>query len=308
MRDAEADSSGSPAVAFTVVTVNYGVSHLIPRLLASLPQSSDVIVVDNFHSSVERALTTQLGSPIVTVLESDNLGYAAGFNLACQHIPPDRYVLLANPDAYFTRKDGATRLVAEAERRRLGLASPVILQPGSERVWFAGGSLGKWTGRVTHHAIGSPWTGVAAGGDFISGCLMLVSPAARATLGDMDSTLFLYYEDAEYSLRARDYGLRVGIIDEVTAFHDGGASSKTHPGEGISTAAYFYQSRNRLLTLRRRGGWPGVAAVGLTPIHLAVDLARMFRQHHRLPRSQTRSLLLGYRQGLRPRRARSVTT
>jgi GT2 family glycosyltransferase len=59
----------------------------------------------------------------------------------------------------------------------------------------------------------------------ITGCLLLTSRADWDRLGGMDERYFLYGEDADFSRRAREAGLRPVIVPEATIVHAVGGST-----------------------------------------------------------------------------------
>ena len=77
-------------------------------------------------------------------------------------------------------------------------------------------------------------------------------------MGPFDESLFLYYEDVDWCLRARALGVPLAVALEARAAHAGGASSG---GEGGETWAY-YSTRNRLWLMERQRGAPRGAARG----------------------------------------------
>ena len=79
--------------------------------------------------------------------------------------------------------------------------------------------------------------------DLVTGCCVTASADAWLATGGFDERYFLYFEDSDWSLRARDVGVRLCVDDRVSIRHAVSASSVGH-------AAYlttFYYSRNLLM-------------------------------------------------------------
>lgn len=55
--------------------------------------------------------------------------------------------------------------------------------------------------------------------DFVSGSLFCISKKAIKKLGPWNEKYHMYYEDVEYCYRAREKGLKVGIINKITYEH-----------------------------------------------------------------------------------------
>ena len=92
--------------------------------------------------------------------------------------------------------------------------------------------------------------------DIVTGCLLLASRPTWDRLGGFDEDYFMYGEDADLSLRARELGWHPSITPAATATHAVGASSPHRLG------------KQRLLlrgkaTLVRKRWSPGRARVAL---------------------------------------------
>jgi GT2 family glycosyltransferase len=64
--------------------------------------------------------------------------------------------------------------------------------------------------------------------DWASGATLMISRECLDACGTWDESFFLYSEDTEYALRARDRGFRVALAPAATATHLGG-ESRTDP-------------------------------------------------------------------------------
>jgi GT2 family glycosyltransferase len=147
-------------------------------------------------------------------------------------------------------------------------------------VWFGGGRLSRWTGRVEHVGFGRPLDALPPHPvplDFVSGCVLALAPEARRAVGAWDERYFMYYEDVDYSVRARRAGVRLGLVREARAVHDEGGSSA---GAGERSPLYYrYQARNRLLfAALHLARWRAVAS---TPYVLARSAATIVRHEPR---------------------------
>jgi hypothetical protein len=204
--------------------------------------SFEVIVVDNASGDgtpdmVEREF------PRVQLIRSEiNLGFAGANNLAASRASGE-YLVLLNPDTLVL--DGALdRLLKFARgQEQPGVFGGRTVRPdrtldpsscwGTPTPWsawcFATGlsvvfrhnpvldpeSLGSWQ-RDSVRDVG-----------VVTGCLLLTSSSTWLALGGFDERFFLYGEDTDLSIRARQLGLRVCITPAATVVHVVGASSAT---------------------------------------------------------------------------------
>ena len=55
--------------------------------------------------------------------------------------------------------------------------------------------------------------------EFLTGCAMLIKRDVFEQIGFLDEAFFLYYEDADFSLRARKAGFSAWVVPEATVIH-----------------------------------------------------------------------------------------
>ena len=235
-RDCVAVDSRSVSVAAVVVAWRAG-----ERAGACLARLADVapgarrILVDN-----EAGDGTGVDAPDGTVVLrlTDNRGFAGGANagLTLAFEEDATHAVLLNDDLLVEPGCVEALVVAAGDA---GAASPRI--DGPPGVAFAGGELELQRGFGRH---------VDGARDYLSGACLCIARAAWERVGPFDEELFLYYEDVEWSLRARELGVPLTVALDARASHSGGASSGGEQGE---TWAY-YSTRNRLWLLERQRG------------------------------------------------------
>lgn len=184
------------------------------------------ILVDN-ASSDGTVEAVRAGFPGVEVLVNDeNLGFAEGNNVGIRRALEGAaaWVLLLNNDVEVD--PGFLRaLLEEAERRPdAGALGPLILfGPPSELIWFAGASYDPrkgYNGRQRGYGepAGPPFDEVWQT-DRICGAAMLVPRTVLEEVGGFDTELFAYYEDTDWSLRARAAGHRLYVVPAARIWH-----------------------------------------------------------------------------------------
>jgi GT2 family glycosyltransferase len=81
---------------------------------------------------------------------------------------------------------------------------------------------------------------------------MLIGEDCRAACGPWDESFFLYSEETEFALRARDRGFVTRLAPEAEATHLGGESA-------TSGRLWALLTVNRVRLYRRRHAWPKTA-------------------------------------------------
>jgi N-acetylglucosaminyl-diphospho-decaprenol L-rhamnosyltransferase len=253
----------------SIVVVNYHSANYVEQCLQAVDPSwcSQVIIVDNSTDPGEVEILSEI--PVTVdrrlIVEPGNIGFGAaandGINLAFQ-LAPSSPAWLVNPDMTFER--AVPELLLERLGRGLDdILSPTVVTgpPEDLRVWFAGGSVDRETGDVVHDnylkLYDAVESAVVRDTSFMCGAAPVFTHASWTALGGFRPDLFLYWEDAELSLRAQDCGLRMTVIDGgVPVWHAVGA---TGGDTGQSEAFYYYSARNRVMIMLERHGWGRIA-------------------------------------------------
>lgn len=96
--------------------------------------------------------------------------------------------------------------------------------------------------------------------DHVIGAFYLMRRSLFESLGGFDERFFVYLEDLDLSLRARQAGWRSVYLAEAQAFHAGGGTSRQ-----VKVHRLFYSLRSRLLYgFKHFTHWQAWALVGVT--------------------------------------------
>ncbi len=208
-----------------------------------------------------------------------NAGYAAGINAAVAAAGDQGAILVLNPDARLA-PDCAARLAAAVhdpggDRRpahhgcRPGRAvaslrrEPTLLRALGDT--FVGASRsGRWP--LLGEIVTDPAQYDAGRrADWAEGSAQLISRACWDRCGPWDERFFLYSEETEFDLRARDVGLATVLVPDATVVHLKGESQQV-PG------LWALLVLNRLRLYRMRNGT--VAAVPYWAALVSRELSR----------------------------------
>lgn len=232
-----------------------------------------------------------------------NLGFAGANNVALRLVLARGdfdYVWLLNNDTV-ARPDALQGLVARMQQAPgAGMCGCTLLFYGQpETVQALGGGACDSRTAVCRHVGSLAPAGSLPGRDqverdldYVAGASMLVSNAFLRDVGVMDERYFLYYEELDWSARARGrYGL--AWAPDSVVYHKAGAStglSELRRGE----AAEYYMRRSQLLYARKH------LPRALPRIHLANALG-LFTALVRLRFARVATLARVYRRWLEDR-------
>lgn len=253
-------------VTVVVVVVLYNCAPLLPGLVESLEEgmagvSWHLVAVDNSSSDGGPALLRQL-APGATVVETGrNAGYAAGINSGVAVAPPYSAVLVLNPDVRLG--SGCVQELLQVLRQAgVGIAVPRLLDADANLVLsmrreptirraladalFGASRVGRYP------ALGEVVTDprayeVGALTDWAEGSTQLISSECWSACGQWDESFFLYSEETDFNLRARDAGYATCYVPSAWAVHLEG-------GSGASPGLRALMAVNRVRLFRRRNG------------------------------------------------------
>jgi GT2 family glycosyltransferase len=231
------------------------------RSLARQHWEHTVYVVDNASTDdTVQAVSTEFPAARLLV-NTTNLGFAGGNNvgLAAAFADGADAALVLNNDTTL-EPDALDALVTAARNDpTAGILNPVILfATPPHRVWFAGATVDRQTGQSHHMGYNQPREAIACAVAPIpraTGCAMLITRACFERIGLFEESLFMYWEDVEYSLRAQREGFSVLLVPAAIVYHH----IATSTGGAKSRDAIYYTVRNGLVTMDRMCPLPPLA-------------------------------------------------
>ncbi len=238
--------------------MTYNSADHISVLLESLPAAfggieHSVIVVDN--GSTDDSADIAERHPGVVVVRSTNTGYGAGMNVGARHASDGAHILVLNPDSRL-EPGSVPAMMAALRRSRAGIVAP--------RMTEADGSLSRSLRRTPTlgRAGGLSFTGLSAFAeriedarvycdehevDWAVGAVMLIDRSCFDALSGFDESYFLYSEETDLCLRARDRGWATVYTPTAEVMHIGG-------GSGESATTHTMKMVNRVRLYGRRHG------------------------------------------------------
>jgi N-acetylglucosaminyl-diphospho-decaprenol L-rhamnosyltransferase len=232
-------------VSLSIIIVSFNTKSLLGACLDSLLAAAnairpEIIVIDNASEDGSADLVAKHFPSIVLIRSDTNLGFARACNRAAAKAR-GRHLLLLNPDTQVKPGLFEALLDVAARRPEAGIYGGRTLTVEGEldpkscwglpSLWstacFALGlstvfrgsrvfdpeSLGRWR-RDTEREVG-----------MVTGCLLLIDRELWRRLSGFDERFFMYGEDADLNLRARQIGARPMITPRATITHVVGASA-----------------------------------------------------------------------------------
>lgn len=250
----------NPDQKLAIVTVIYQNYTVLVDFLHSLDKQTD----KNYHlfivdGSKDRQKIDPKGIPS-TIVEADNFGYAHAVNVGVEKAVQEGYTTYAvvNSDIYFAENFVAKTREALSKNSGSVIGGKIYYAPGFEYhkerynldqlgkvFWYAGGTIDWNHVLVSHRGVDEVDTGQYEKFEetqFETGCLMCYDKKVHETIGLWDKSYFMYYEDADFSVRASRKGIKMYYDPSIKIWHKNAQSTD---GAG-SLFHKKYQQKNRL--------------------------------------------------------------
>ena len=238
-------SKPSAAVEVTAIVITHDSEDVLPDCIGALApafegvSSWNLVIADNASTDGTIAIVGAL-APDATVLEmGTNAGYATAINVAVSSSRRSDHLLILNPDVRLEPRSAAALLTA-VERPGVGIAvprirdldgsldfslrrAPTVLRALTEAL--IGGTRAARRGRLSEVIGDTRQYAYERSTEWATGAAMLVSRECFDEVGPWDESFFLYSEETDFALRARDLGYLTWYTPAARAVHRGGDSN-----------------------------------------------------------------------------------
>jgi len=215
--------------------VNFQSRHYLERCLFSISENlpvgieAEVLIVNNDEEplvEIADELKDKLSLQVFEVRK--NVGFGRAHNIGFKGSRGD-FVLFLNPDTQILPGALQVLLTVLEKDQGVGIAGSLLvdaagkLQPdcfGTRRTPLSTISrkISEWGGQPT----GSD--GEIFETDWISGGAMLIRRDVFEKMGGFDEKFFMYFEDVDLCLRAKEQGVKIAVNPKARIFHESGKS------------------------------------------------------------------------------------
>lgn len=214
--------------------------------------SAQVVVVDN--GSVDNTVAVvEAAAQELLLVRSTNTGYSAGINLGFSHTEESMAILILNPDVVLAPRSIRV-LFDDLAEPSIGVVVPMLLDTNGDL------SRSQRRSPSITRSLGLGFTGhprlseivhqprayrTPASIDWATGAVMLIRRRCFVDLDGWDPSFFLYSEETDFCLRAKDRGWTVRFNPAAIATHAAG-------GSGRSERTQSMQALNHVRLYHRR--------------------------------------------------------
>lgn len=201
-----------------------------------------MVVVDNGSTNHSTARIEQAHPSIEVLQSSKNLGFAGGNNVGIRHALERGadYVWLLNNDTVV--EPNALRAMVDLTSKdpdigAVGSALYYLDRPDKIQA-YGGGWVSLKIGMSRHFTAPVPDDRLS----YVAGTSLLIQRDTLESIGLLDDGFFMYWEDADYGLRARMAGWRLAVAPESRIWHKESAALGT---KSLVLDGYFNASAVR---------------------------------------------------------------
>ncbi len=270
-----------PRVA--VVILNWNGKVLLEQFLPSLGRSSypnlELVVVDNGSTDQSVSFLQQQYPQIKTIILSENLGYAGGYNAALQQVEADYYILL-NSDVEVSPGWVEPLIELMETHTNVAASQPKLLSFHHKNKFEYAGASGGWIdslgypfarGRVLEHCETDHGQYDKAAPIFwASGAAFCVRAKAFHEMNGFDASFFAHQEEIDLCWRLQRKGYQIYSCPQSVVWHVGG--STLPKGNSQKT---FLNYRNNLWMLAKN--LPVGTLCWVLPIRFALDALAAYK-------------------------------
>lgn len=246
-----------------IVIVNFNSAADIERCLESLTKLTEqnffIVIVDSCSSDGSGKILQAkfAGTKIRVILSPQNQGFAAACNLGIAYARAygAAHTWLLNPD---TEVDPAAlgALLDELKKdENVAAVGSKILYPeenGKQILWGAGGKIDFQNRTIAMIGSGEEDTGKynsVADCDYLPGCSLLIRFSAIETIGYLPEDYFMYFEETDWCVRARQLGLLLRYVPASVVIHHFDDNKMQKP------FGVYYYNRNFYRFWFQRSAW-----------------------------------------------------
>ena len=213
-----------PMIRICVLNWNGGIDLIecIESIKLNTSQDFLITVIDN--NSTDNSLSS-LSDNIEIIHLDENYGFGRGYNIGVEKCltDEDEYIVLLNYDTIVPNN------FIQSIIEKISISGPkyiygakILYNNKKDLIWYSGGEINLEKGIISHNNIRENSQSVCLEDqytDYITGCCMIMHKDIFFKLEGFDERFFMYNEDVDFCLRAREMGVKSRFLSNVVLFH-----------------------------------------------------------------------------------------
>ena len=213
----------SPNLHVCILNWNGGdtLSQCINSILSNDASNFRITVIDN--GSIDKSIEN-LDSQIGVVQLEKNHGFSVGYNLGINKClsKDDEYIILLNYDTTVDSNfiSSITNQISKNGSDYI-YGVKILYDDNRNLLWYGGGVANLSKGVISHIGIRENHENYSCQTetDYVTGCCMIIHKDNYLKLGGFDQSFFMYNEDVDLCLRAKEIGINCIYIPSAMIYH-----------------------------------------------------------------------------------------
>lgn len=215
----------------SILIITYNNAKTIQRCLDCIDlEKYPTAIIDNASTDDTLEILQKYSQKITVISNKKNIGFAAAVNQGAKIIKKD--ILLLNPDTQL-EKDTINNLTNFAqENPKTGMISCAVKDANTKKPYFIGTKI-NWLRMRSEHTTKKTI-------DYLPLCAVLIRQNVFEKAGYLDEKFSktLYYEDVDFSLRAKKAGFKLELCPNAICWHWESSSTQD---DNVGTGRATYQ-------------------------------------------------------------------
>ncbi len=250
------------------IVLNWNGKQYLKKCLDSIFESSyknlTVVVVDNFSNDGSCDFIKKNYKKVILIQNHSNLGWTGGNNRGIKYALKQKadIIFILNNDTQIDKKC-IEELVKEITRHdETGIVGPKILLSTNgrktNRISFAGGKFtsNRYFGvHIGNNKVDDKTYRKVKQTQFITGAAIMIKREVFKRAGLFDDNYFIYYDEADFCIRAKKLGFKIYFVPTAYAYHEfSGTVELNSPFQNYYTTRnhYLFVEKNAPLKVKLR--------------------------------------------------------
>lgn len=229
----------------SIIILHFGALSITQQCVESLRKKEEypfsLIIVNNSSKPLSKKNFPNVSS--CTIINNEkNVGFAAGVNIGIRYAMYQKAdaVMLLNNDTKIEKPLLKSLISTLQKDKSFGIVAPALqFKKNGVLLFDIGGSIKNPFGRTSHTEVVEVPHIKSRTVEYASGCCMLIKKEVFQKIGLFDEDFFLYYEDVDFCLRAREKGFKTAVVPTVSIYHQLSKSAGK-----LSAFSIFHQLRS----------------------------------------------------------------
>lgn len=242
-----------------VILLNYNAANDTIECIKSIIENEkkvkyEIIVVDNLSTDDSVSKLEKIEN-IIFIKNKENEGFAKGNNIGIDYAMKQgaEYILLLNNDTIIEKNAISILINSLNTHKGVGImGSRIMYFENPKLINYCGGKINWLKGATIHENYKKEFVKENEQNNFrytnfITGCCMLIKREVIEKIGYLPEEYFMYYEDTDYCIKAKENGYKLGLCTNSIIYHKVSVSS----GGENSPFSIQWGNRNRLIFMNK---------------------------------------------------------